>query len=184
MRQFFFYTCFFLFSCNMKKDKQNQETKNLDDQVDTILPVIPDSLRMYNFNITELIPELLQDSNYHSISGIRVGTDIQKTVIYNTYTLPRKKLFELLSRTNKDTMPAGKKQVQNIQGPVKIEKKSFFNSVHGTYENNPYGQRFYDKLSQLKGYDIYFVMTFGYLHWIFIDQNSDTVYHRSQLLSF
>lgn len=76
-----------------------------------MLSVTVDSLRVDTFNIVSLIPEFSKDSNLHSISGIKVGTDIQKSVIYNIYRLPKKRVFDILKTKSRDSKLSGKRQI-------------------------------------------------------------------------
>jgi hypothetical protein len=175
----------FLISCNQTPDKK-QEIANPNQQVttDTIPSAKRDTLKVDTFSITRLIPEFSKDTNFSGISGITVGTDIQKTVIYSIYKLPKKKAFEILSKKNKRTISSNNKNVPAYSDLVKIDSLTFFKAVYREYEQNPTAQKFYDKLNSLKKYDIFFVSSYGYLHWLFFDRNSDTVYQRTQLLTY
>jgi hypothetical protein len=174
-----------LISCTQTQDKKEQ-TAIINQQIkpDTILSAKSDTLKVDTFSITRLIPEFSNDTSFHSISGITVGTDIQKSVIYSIYKLPKKKAFEILSRKNKRTIFNDNKNVPAYSDLVKIDSLTFFKAVYREYEQNPTAQNFYDKLKSLKKYDIFFVSSFGYLHWLFFDRNSDTVYQRTQLLTY
>lgn len=83
MRHLFFYFLFLSFSCNIKQHNSQQNTNNEGKPgQDTIRSVTSDRLRITPSNITSLIPEFSNDTNFHNISGIAVGTDLQKNVIY------------------------------------------------------------------------------------------------------
>ena len=166
---------FLLISCNQAQNRKKQMVK-VDPQgmADTIVSSGDDALRVDTFNITRLIPEFSKDTDFRNISGISVGTDIQRTVIYSIYKLPKKKLFKILS----------KKNVSTYTNLVKYDSLNFFKNVYGEYEQNPTAQQFYDRLRSLKKYDLYFAGSYGYMHWLFLDKNSDTIYQRTQLLTF
>jgi hypothetical protein len=174
-----------LISCNQTQDKK-QQIANINQQVktDTIPSAKSDTLKVDTFSITRLIPEFSKDTSFRSISGISVGTDIQKSVIYSIYKLPRKKAFKILSKKNKSTIALNNKNVPAYSDLVEIDSLTFFKTVYREYEHNPTAQKFYDELKSLKKYDIFFVSSYGYLHWLFFDIDSDTVYQRTQLLTY
>lgn len=173
-----------LISCNQAQDKKEQTTI-LNQQVkpDTILSARSDTLAVDTFSITRLIPEFSNDTSFHLISGISVGTDMQKMVIYSIYRLPGKNAFKILNkRTRKVTHE--NKLVPAYSDLVKIDSSTFFTTVYREWEQNPTAQNFYDNIKTLKNYDIYFATTYGYMHWLIFDKKSDTIYQRTQLLTF
>jgi hypothetical protein len=151
-----------LISCNQTLDKK-QQTANLNQKVkpDTIPSAKSDTLKVDTFSITRLIPEFSKDTNFHSISGITVGTDIQKSVIYSIYKLPKKKAFEILGKKNKRTISSNNKNVPAYSALVKTDLLIFFKAVYREYEQNPAAQIFYDKLKSLKKYDIFLSARMG-----------------------
>ena len=183
MRYLMMYLLFI--SCNQTQDKKPQ-IANLNQQVktDTIPSAKSDTLKVDTFSITRLIPEFSRDTSFRSISGITVGTDIQKSAIYSIYKLPKKKAFEILGKKNKRTISYNNKNVPAYSDFIKIDSLTFFKSVYREYEQNPAAQKFYDKLKSLKKYDIFFVGSYGFMHWLFFDKNSDTVYQRTQPLTY
>ncbi len=182
MRYFLIYLL--LISCNQTQDKKKQTpTLNQKIKPDTIPSVKSDTLKVDTFSITRLIPEYSKDTSYHLISSISVGTDMQKMVIYSIYRLPRKNAFKILNKKTRKVTHE-KKLVPAYSDLEKIDTSFFFNTVYGEYEKNRTAQKFYDNVKSLKNYDIYFATTYGYMHWLIFDKKSDTIFQRTQLLTF
>ena len=183
MRHLLIYLLFL--SCNQTQEKIQQTANfNAKNKADSFPYIKSDSLRIDTFSIATLIPEFLKDANFRNISGAVVGMDIQQIVYYSIYRLPKKNVFKALKNNNQDTKLSGKKQIKDYTGLVKIDSVDFFKKIYRDYKKNTTAQNFYDKLKSLKGYDIYFASTYGYMHWLFFDKNSDTVYQRTQLFTY
>lgn len=136
------------------------------------------------FDILRLIPAFGRDSSFHFLQGFVIGNDIQKMVIFSQYRLPKKNIDRHIRLTNQEAQPPGSGGKGSAPGLVALDRKFFFGVVYGDYDKLPAGQYVYKKLSALKKYDLYFASTPGYLHWLFIDADSDTVYQRTQLLVY
>lgn len=185
MQYLFFCLLLPVLSCNTNEaNKEQASAGNNPIKNDTIPPAAGGSLQTRTFDITSLIPGFARDTSFHAVSGVTAGTDIQETVSYSIYRLPRKNAFTILRMKSNDTKLPGNKQKSSYTEPVKISSKDFFNSVYGLYEKNPAAQKFYNKIHLLNGYEIFFASTYGYMHWLFFDKNSDTVYQRTQLMTY